>query len=417
MRIAFLTPEFVTEPYFSGGLANYIYRISLALVGMGHEVHVITLSEEPSAEFEHKGIWISRINNSAKLFSWLNRFSFLKLRSTMKLLSLSYSFYAKLKELHIRRPFDIVQYANYNSCGLVSSILLPIPFMLRISTYTPAWHEHQGVRRTLDMRAVEFLERLQLRVSSNIYAPSHALKQMLEEKTAAGTVRVVRTPFFLETDTRDSSVYEGMLQGKQYLLFFGRLQLHKGVHILAESLPGFFKANPEGYAAIVGMDIPTRLASSMKDYLISRCAEFADRLVFIGQIPHEQLYPVIQGARVVVLPSLIDNLPNACLEAMALAKPIVGTRGASFEEMIADGESGFLVPPGDSQALGHKLCEAWTHPRLDAIGRAAKVAVQAYAPEETVRAFLAYAQSVAGHSSMSTQKRGEQDLCAPRHSI
>lgn len=417
MRIGFLTPEFVTERYFSGGLANYIYRISLALVSMGHEVRVITLSEYQPAEFEHQGIGVSRINNNTKLFRWLNRCSCFKLRSTMKLLALSYSFYAELKQLHACRPFDIVQYANYNSCGLVSSILLKIPFMLRISTFTPAWHEHQGVRRTLDMRAVECLERLQLRVSSNIYAPSHALKQMLEEKTSAGPVRVVRTPFFLETDTCDPSVYEALLQGKQYLLFFGRLQLHKGIHVLAGALPRFFKANPECYAAIVGMDIPTRLASSMKDYVISRCDGFSDRLVFIGQIPHEQLYPIIQGARVVVLPSLIDNLPNACLEAMALGKPVVGTRGASFEEMIEDGESGFLVPPGESHALGDKLCEVWTHTRLDAIGHAAKDAVQAYAPEETVHAFLAYAQSVLERSSMSAKKGGEKDLCAPGHSI
>ena len=39
-----ITPEYVTEDYFSGGLANYIFRVSKALVGMGHEVHVITLS-------------------------------------------------------------------------------------------------------------------------------------------------------------------------------------------------------------------------------------------------------------------------------------------------------------------------------------------------------------------------------------
>jgi glycosyltransferase involved in cell wall biosynthesis len=84
--------------------------------------------------------------------------------------------------------------------------------------------------------------------------------------------------------------------------------------------------------------------------------------------------------------------------------------------MIADGESGFLVPPNDSHALGEKLCEAWKHPRLDAIGRAAKIDVQAYAPEETVRAFLAYAQSVVEQSSMSAKKR-ERDLCSPRHSI
>jgi len=107
------------------------------------------------------------------------------------------------------------------------------------------------------------------------------------------------------------------------------------------------------------MDIATPLAPSMRNYMSAICGEYADRLIFIGQIPHEQLYPVISGARLVVLPSLIDNMPNACLEAMALGKPVVGTRGASFEEMIRDGETGFLVPAGDAGALADTLCSAW----------------------------------------------------------
>ena len=48
MRIAFITPEFVTNEYFSGGLANYVHRVSRVLVEMGHEVHVITLAERVS---------------------------------------------------------------------------------------------------------------------------------------------------------------------------------------------------------------------------------------------------------------------------------------------------------------------------------------------------------------------------------
>jgi glycosyltransferase involved in cell wall biosynthesis len=195
MRIGFLTPEFVTERYFSGGLANYVYRISRALVSRGHEVHVITFSENAPETFDYKGIWLHRINNNETMVSWLNRLSFSKLRSSMKLLALSWGFYKKLKELHRRHPFDLVQYSNYNSGGLVSSLLLDVPFLLRISTYTPVWHECLGVKHTPDMRTVEWMERLQLRVSRNIYAPSTTLKRMLEEHTSARSVGVVRTPF------------------------------------------------------------------------------------------------------------------------------------------------------------------------------------------------------------------------------
>ncbi len=54
LRIAFTTPEFVTESYFSGGLANYAHRVAKALVSLGHEVHVVTFSEIDQAEFEHE---------------------------------------------------------------------------------------------------------------------------------------------------------------------------------------------------------------------------------------------------------------------------------------------------------------------------------------------------------------------------
>ncbi len=45
LRIAFATPEYVTEEYFDGGLANYIHRVARALAGMNHDIHVLTLSD------------------------------------------------------------------------------------------------------------------------------------------------------------------------------------------------------------------------------------------------------------------------------------------------------------------------------------------------------------------------------------
>lgn len=414
MRIAFLTPEFVTERYYSGGLANYIYRMSRALVVRGHEVHVITLSEQDRAEFAYEGIHIHRIMSNAKALARLNALTFSKMRSTMKLLALSCQFYGRLKELHRRSRLDIVQYANYNSCGLLSSMLLRIPAMLRISTYGPVWHDRVGARRTADLKGVEWLERLQLFCSRNIYAPSYTLKDMVESQTGVRGIAVLRTPFFPEADVRDTALYDAMLQGKDYILFFGRFQLHKGFHILVQALPSFFKECPDAWAVMVGLDIETPLAPSMRDYARSLCADHARRLIFIGQSPHAQLYPVIQGARLVVLPSLVDNLPNACLEAMALGRPVVGTRGASFEEMITDGESGFLVPPGDSGALAAKLCEAWVHPRREEIGRAAEAAVRAFAPEETVKAFLYYAQDIINRGSRLSLGRKRVDEAYPR---
>jgi glycosyltransferase involved in cell wall biosynthesis len=205
---------------------------------------------------------------------------------------------------------------------------------------------------------------------------------------------VIPTPFFLETGELDPSLYRERFEAKQYLLFFGRYQLHKGFHILAQALDEFLEQNPGAYAALVGMDLPSSLSSSMREYAERVCPRHRARLLFVDQTPHAQLYPVIAGSRIVVLPSLVDNLPNACLEAMALGKAVVGTSGTSLEELLTDGVTGFLVPPGDPRALGDKLNAAWNSPDLEAIGRAAAARAKEFDPEFTIPILENYFRSI-----------------------
>ena len=113
------------------------------------------------------------------------------------------------------------------------------------------------------------------------------------------------------------------------LLFFGRYQLHKAFS--NGTARDMLERNPRAYAALIGMDLPSVLASSMREYAERACPRHRTRLIFIEQTPHPRLYPVITGSRFVVLPSLVDNLPNACLEAMALQKAVVGTYCPSLE--------------------------------------------------------------------------------------
>ncbi|WP_414566586.1 MULTISPECIES: glycosyltransferase family 4 protein [unclassified Anabaena] len=389
MRIGFATTEYVTEKYFSGGLANYLHRVAKALVSLGHEVHIVVLSEIDQSEYEHEGIYIHRLT-SGKIQQRLNQVTRYRIPQTTQCLAFSFQVYRKLLELHKQQPFNIVQFPEWNACGVVSGLLLPIPQVTRISSYRPIWLEMSGSPRNRDERIIEYLEWLQMHHIKHIYAPSYTLKKILAEKAKINHVRVIRTPFYLETLNWDYSIFNEYLQGKKYLLFFGRFQLHKGVHILAQALPQVFKKYPDCYVVFVGKDVPP----SMKEYALSLCSQYTERLIFIQPIPHNQLYPVIAGAKLVVLPSLIDNLPNACLEAMGLGKPIIGTVGASFEELLIEGETGFLVPVGEVNALATKINEVWMHPRLNEIGQAAKWKIQEFAIEKTVKELLVYYEGI-----------------------
>ena len=100
-----------------------------------------------------------------------------------------------------------------------------------------------------------------------------------------------------------------------------------------------------------------------------------------------------------MLPSLIDNSPNSCLEAMGLGGVVIGTRGSSLDELITDGVNGFLVTPNDPDALAEKMISAWTDPRLAELSVAARNRMQDFAPEKTVPSLLAYYRLVLGATS------------------
>jgi glycosyltransferase involved in cell wall biosynthesis len=393
LRIAFVTPEFVTENHFDGGLANYLNRVTKILADQGHDIHVVTLSQKDEAEFDHEGVMVHRVMLKP-LWQTLNRFSRYYLTTTLHWLNFSAQAYRKLKQLHRQHAFNLIQYPNYSSCGLFAIPLLRSKDVVRASSFEPALNYATGIERNLDSAVVERLEALQYKLTRNTYAPSRAMQKILAEKFNRRDARLIHSPFYVETREWDNSVYDQYLRGKKYVLYFGRFQLHKGFHTLARALPEFLKQCPDAYVVLAGRDMETSVASSMIGFVRTECAEFITRLIFLENLPHSRLYPIIAGAQLITLPSLVDNLPNACLEAMGLGKVVIGTRGTGFEELITDVVNGFLVPPGDTQGLTDKMISAWNDPNLERMGDAAKHRMAEFAPEKTVAALLMYYSEV-----------------------
>jgi glycosyltransferase involved in cell wall biosynthesis len=105
-------------------------------------------------------------------------------------------------------------------------------------------------------------------------------------------------------------------------------------------------------------------------------------LGFVKDVPN-----FLSSIDVLVLPSLYEGLGVAALEAMAAAKPVVGTRVGGLAESIVDGETGFLVPPRDDRALAEAIEKLIDDPLMaHAMGqKAAERVLKNFTIEQTVR--------------------------------
>src|SRR5207249_4295837 len=75
---------------------------------------------------------------------------------------------------------------------------------------------------------------------------------------------------------------------------------------------------------------------------------------------------LVAAADVAVLTSLKEGIPRALIEAMAVGVPVVATDVKGSREVVVDGQTGFLVPLGDTQALGGRLSQVLDSPALRA---------------------------------------------------
>lgn len=326
MKIAFIAEEYVTEHHFDGGLANYLYRVALSLKDFGHEPYIIIGSMlYKNEQFLHNGIPVVRIK-IPKLPRILKKYLFLWK---------SWFISQKLKKLHLRYGFDIIQYTNCNNIGFFR--LKDVPCVIRFSCSSKLWDEayEEKINHLIDK-----FETKSIKKADAYFGPSYVIGKELEEKTDIKP-EIIETPFILDEEEKDYTITHQHLNNKKYLLFFGRLGLLKGTITIADMLKEFFNQHPDYYFVFIGNDYGYK-GGKVVNYIKQRADNYQDKVIYFDKLPHNKLYPIIENAECVVLPSRIDNFPNTCIEAMAHNKIVIGTRGTSFEQLIDDGENGFL---------------------------------------------------------------------------
>jgi len=105
---------------------------------------------------------------------------------------------------------------------------------------------------------------------------------------------------------------------------------------------------------MVGRDESRELGDSL-----ATLGEYRSNVLALHPLPKPLLYGVLKGARAAILPSLADNLPNASIESLQHGVPIIGSNGASLDEIVEVGVTGELAELGNIQELSDLIVKFW----------------------------------------------------------
>lgn len=167
--------------------------------------------------------------------------------------------------------------------------------------------------------------------------PSVFLKDKLLDRGFSPT-RVCHLPLVLPTEMFHADELIG-----DYILFLGRLEPVKGVHVLLE-------------AARLAPEVKLILAGQLAQSLASDMSYLPTNTQYVGMKSGEELAQLLRHAKAVVVPSLwYENQPFSILEAFASGKPVIASDLGGMTELVIPQQRGLLVPPGDAEALAKAM--------------------------------------------------------------
>lgn len=228
--------------------------------------------------------------------------------------------------------------------GALASRITGIPCVATLHVApsgAPLWSK-EGLREALLIRVLN-------RWAQQVIAVSESAR---EAWIARGLKKVVVVGNGIEVDAFTPSRHQGRVVTTVSVLREG-----KGIEVLLDAVPMV----PDARFVIVG-DGPLR------EKLEARAGDRVTWLGFRRDVPE-----LLAASDLFVLPSLGDAYPTVLMEAMAAGLPVVSTRVGGIPEIVDDGRTGRLVPPGNAEALARTISELLdSREDREALGRSAR---------------------------------------------
>lgn len=365
MHIVYISQEFPPSKR-AGGIASYVKEIADGMIRLGHQVTIVTASDDTriSSDTVEDGIRVLRLSGGAFFVPSAEG------GSKIKKLRVFYRFHSYrrkvLKAIKKLKDIDIIEVADYGAEGLYLG-KMNVPVILRLHTPSlfdistlgkvkaPLWKLHWSMM----VKAEEAV----LESAKYVSSCSQSLLDWMKENVCFSPDRltVIRNPIafsynkFIESEAKQSN--DGFT-----VFYAGTITGTKGVQELYRACE---QLNREG------MNITLKLAGKQGSYAKSMKEEASKNgnkwCQFLGNLTRNDLYTYYSNVDVCCFPSWWENMPMVCLEAMSCGAIVVGSTSGGMKEIIKDGVNGFLTIPRNSDELAGKLRTALSMERSEAM--------------------------------------------------
>ena len=393
MRIAIVSREVI--PFFGAGIGTYAAAMARAWGAAGHEVHFLSEAHPGFAERGPAELGGATCHPVPLPDA---KFHFAKLAEGVR---------RELLTLHARTPLDYIEFPDYFAEGYfairgrrMKGELAGAVLGVRLHTPTMECRklndEGDGGE---EIATLERCEAAAIRGADVVISPSRSLLDIVKSRLAfAAPGVVVPYPFRLEPSAAGavSANFD-----RPTVLYFGRLERRKGVELLVEAGQRVLERGVNVSFRFIGGDTQTgpRVGSMLAHLQGLIASKWKDRFTFEARRPRQELFSIVRGVSasggVCCIPSLWENFPNVCLEAMALGAPVVGSDAGGMREIIEDGVSGVLFAAGDARSLEAALVKVLHDAALrstiaaNAPGRIAKLCNPTTVVQQTIDAIEA----------------------------